>query len=79
MYTIQDNVSGTEWVVDGEQKPGGDVQTVWREKRVKDASTGKIISLAELEQILVDRVVAQVGDGRPIYGQLTRHSVLPQR
>jgi len=53
-------VSGAEWVVDGGTDSGSDWSAVWNEKRVKDAKTGSITTLQDLENTLVERVLAQV-------------------
>ena len=64
MYVIHDSISGAEWVVDGETNSGSEWSAVWNEKRVKDANTGSIASLQELENTLVERVLAQVCDNQ---------------
>jgi len=59
LYYINDLVSGAEWVVDGYVEADASVDAVWQEKRVKDSKTGSIISLQELEELLMARVLAQ--------------------
>lgn len=46
--------------MDGYVEADASVDAVWQEKRVKDSKTGSIISLQELEELLMARVLAQV-------------------